>query len=219
MSAATSVVQTGPIPRWVARSYRKLHTRAINYEPITWTEASVDPQWHVDHQSVLLATEKPGPPQPQGPYAIARQMLQNYEVADPLMVRAMYDASAPLEGRDMLLVGRLCGMRFPMGVRVGDVFDGPDELDGEPVQRFSWHYRTLEGHLERGQMNYEVVKYLNDGRVEFRMAAYSQRGPITNPVTFLGFMLFGRALQLRFYTRAVERMLHVTAARAVTDCQ
>jgi len=210
----TRLVQTGPIPRWAARSYRKLHTRAVNYEPISWAEASVDPQWHVDQRVVRLATETPGPPQPHGTYAIARQLLQTYEVADPAMVRAMYDASAPLEGRDMLLIGRLCGMRFPMGVRVSGVFDGLDVIYGEPVQRFAWHYRTLDGHLERGQMNYEVVKYLNDGRVEFRMAAYSQRGPITNPVTFVGFMLFGRALQLRFYAHAVKRMLHFTAARA-----
>lgn len=217
MSETTQLVQTGPIPRWVARSYRALSKRAVNYEPITWDEAAVDPRWHVDHQSVILATEKPGPPQPQGPYAIARQMLHNYEVADPLMVRALYDASRPLEGRDMLLVGRLCGMRFPMGVRVGGVFDGVDLLEGEPVERFSWYYRTLEGHIERGQMNYEVVKYLNDGRVEFRIAAYSRRGPIANPVTFLGFLMFGRALQLRFYTRAVERMTRLTAAPATKN--
>lgn len=217
MSETTQLVQTGPISRWVARSYRALSKRAVNYEPITWDEAAVDPRWHVDHQSVILATEKPGPPQPQGPYAIARQMLHNYEVADPLMVRALYDASRPLEGRDMLLVGRLCGMRFPMGVRVGGVFDGVDLLEGEPVERFSWYYRTLEGHIERGQMNYEVVKYLNDGRVEFRMAAYSRRGPIANPVTFLGFLMFGRALQLRFYTRAVERMTRLTAAPATKN--
>lgn len=217
MSETTQLVQTGPISRWVARSYRALSKRAVNYEPITWDEAAVDPRWHVDHQSVILATEKPGPPQPQGPYAIARQMLHNYEVADPLMVRALYDASRPLEGRDMLLVGRLWGMRFPMGVRVGGVFDGVDLLEGEPVERFSWYYRTLEGHIERGQMNYEVVKYLNDGRVEFRMAAYSRRGPIANPVTFLGFLMFGRALQLRFYTRAVERMTRLTAAPATKN--
>lgn len=219
MTEASGLVQTGPIPRWAARSYKSLQSRAINFAPITWAEASIDPQWRVDHQSVLLATEKSGHPQPQGPYAIARQMLQTYEVADPLMVRALYDASTPLEGRNMLLVGRLCGMRFPMGVRIGGVFDGADVLDGEPVQRFSWHYRTLDGHLERGQMNYEVVKYLNDGRVEFRLAAYSQRGAITNPVTFLGFKLFGRALQLRFYARAVERMRHAIATPAVHDCQ
>jgi uncharacterized protein (UPF0548 family) len=121
-------------------------------------------------------------------------------------VRAVYDAAAPLEGRDMLLVGRFYGLRFPMGVRIGGVVDGSDELDGAPVHRFAWHYRTLDGHLERGQMDYEVVKYLEDGRVEFRMAAYSQRGPIRNPIVRAGFALFGRRTQLRFYARASQRM-------------
>ncbi|MEX2550037.1 MAG: DUF1990 family protein [Nitriliruptoraceae bacterium] len=186
----------------------------MNFEPIAWEEAVSDPRWQVDRRCIALPSEAPGPPQPGGPFAVACGLLESYEMADPALVRAVYDAAAPLDGRDMLLVGRFYGLRFPMGVRVGGVFDGPDEVDGAPVHRFVWHYRTLEGHLERGQMDYEVVKHLEDGRVEFRIAAYSQRGPIRNPIVRLGFAFFGRCTQLRFYARASERMRTLTAQAA-----
>ena len=110
-------------------------------------------------------------------------------VADPALLRAVYDAAAP--------------------------FDGADELDGRPVHRFAWHYRTLEGHLERGQMDDEVRKCLEDGCAEFRIAAYSQRGQIENPIVRTGFALSGRATQSRFYARASRRMRILTAERTV----
>jgi uncharacterized protein (UPF0548 family) len=183
----------------------------VNFEPIGWEEAVADPTWQADRQRTELPAEVPGLPQPGGTFEVARGLLHSYAVADPALVRAVYDAGAPFDGRDMLLVGRFFGLRFPMGVRVGGVFDGPDEQDGVPVYRFAWYYRTLEGHLERGQMDYEVVKYLEDGRVEFRTAAYSQRGPIRNPIVRAGFALFGRWTQLRFYARAAQRMRTLTA--------
>jgi uncharacterized protein (UPF0548 family) len=217
VSGARRIVQTAPVPAWAARAYDDLHTRAVNFEPITWEQAVGDPAWNADRHHTPLPGEAAGPPCPGGPFEVARSLLWSYEVADPALVRAVYDAVAPLEGRDMLLVGRFYGLRFPMGVRVGGVVDGADELDGEPVHRFAWHYRTLEGHLERGQMDYEVVKFLEDGRVEFRMAAYSQRGPIRNPIVRAGFALFGRGTQLRFYARAAHRMRTLTTARAVDE--
>jgi uncharacterized protein (UPF0548 family) len=215
VSGPRRIVQTAPVPSWTLRAYDDLHTREVNFEPVGWERAAADPAWHADRHHTPLPGEAPGEPQPGGPFEIARDLLHSYEVADPTLVRAVYDAASPLEGRDLLLVGRFYGLRFPMGVRIGGVVDGVDELDGAPVHRFAWHYRTLDGHLERGQMDYEVVKYLEDGRVEFRMAAYSQRGPIRNPIVRAGFALFGRRTQLRFYARASQRMRTLTAARAV----
>lgn len=215
MSEKHRLVQTAPVPAWIRRAYADLHTREVNFTPIGWERAAEDPAWHADRRRTPLASEAPGVPIPGGPFEVARDLLRTYEVADPALVRAVYDATAPLEGRDLLLVGRFLGLRFPMGVRVGGVIDGPDEVDGEPAHRFAYHYRTLDGHLERGQMDYEVVKFHADGRIEFRIAAYSQRGPIGNPVVRTGFVLFGRATQLRFYARAAERMRTLTAARAV----
>ena len=214
MSGARRIVQTAPVPAWTLRAYDDLHGRAVNFVPMSWAEADADPAWQADRQHTELSVEPPGPPQPGGPFEVACGLLRSYEVADPALVRAVYDAAAPLDGRDMLLVGRFLGLRFPMGVRVGGVVDGPDEVAGIPAHRFAWHYRTLEGHLERGQMDYEVVKYLEDGRVQFRLSAYSQRGPIHNPVVRAGFTLFGRSTQIRFYARALQRMRSLTAERA-----
>jgi uncharacterized protein (UPF0548 family) len=211
VSGARRLVQTAPVPTWALRAFDDLHTREVNFEPLGWDEAAADPRWQVDRRRTELPAEEPGPPRPGGPFEVACGLLRSYEVADPALVRAVYDATAPFDGRDMLLVGRFFGLRFPMGVRVGGVVDGPDEVDDAPVHRFSWYYRTLEGHLERGQMDYEVLKYLEDGRVEFRTAAYSQRGPIGNPVVRAGFALFGRRTQLRFYARASQRMRTLTA--------
>jgi len=212
VSDAQRIVQTAPVPGWAVRALGDLRGRDVNFAPVGWDHAACDPAWRVDRRDTPLAVEAPGPPQPGGPFEVARGLLHRYEVADPALVRAVYDAAAPLEGRDMLLVGRFFGLRFPMGVRIGGVVDGEDEVGGARVHRFAWYYRTLDGHLERGQMDYEVVKYLEDGRVEFRLASYSQRGTIENQVVRAGFALFGRWSQLRFYAHAAKRMRTLTAA-------
>ena len=215
MTAARRLVTTAPVPSSALTAYERLGALTINFTPMRWEEAAAAPGWRADRRQIDLPAEPPGPPVAGGPYVVARALLWTYEVADPALVRAVYDAAAPLQGRDMLLIGRFAGLRFPMGVRVGGVVDGADRHQGEEVHRFAWHYRTLEGHLERGQMDYEVIKDAASGRVVFRMAAYSQRGRIDNPVVRAGFTLFGRPTQLRFYARALARMRRLTAERAV----
>ncbi|TVP70920.1 MAG: DUF1990 family protein [Nitriliruptor sp.] len=214
MSDARRIVSTAPVPGSARVHFERLARLEVNFTPMLWEQADADPAWRADRRRIDLPPEPPGPPVEGGPFVVARALLWTYEVADPALVRAVYDAAAPLDGRDMLLVGRFAGLRFPMGVRVGGVVDGPDLDGGAAVHRFAWHYRTLEGHLERGQMDYEVVKEEASGRVSFRMAAYSQRGKIENPVVRAGFAVFGRPTQLRFYARALERMRRLTAERA-----
>lgn len=214
MSDARRIISTAPVPGSARARFERLARLEVNFRPMSWEQADADPAWRADRRRIDLPSEPPGPPVEGGSFAVARALLWTYEVADPALVRAVYDAAAPLDGRDMLLVGRFAGLRFPMGVRVGGVVDGPDVEDGVAVHRFTWHYRTLQGHLERGQMDYEVVKELSSGRVSFRMAAYSQRGEIANPVVRAGFAVFGRPTQLRFYARALERMRRLTAERA-----
>jgi uncharacterized protein (UPF0548 family) len=83
-----------------------------------------------------------------------------------------------------------------------------------PVRRWGWNYRTLQGHLEMGHMDYEVRKLLDSGEVEFRIHAVSRPAHIPNPVIRLGFRLFGRRVQRRFARHACQRMARLTAARA-----
>ena len=143
--------------------------------------------------------------------------MRDYEFADPAIVRAVYAEDSPFETRDMLLEGRFYGLRFHFGVRVGGLVDEETAVDGRPVRRWGWNYRTLQGHLEMGQMDYEVRKWLDSGEVDFRIHAFSRPAHIPNPVIRLGFRVFGRRVQRRFARHACQRMARLTAARAVPD--
>ena len=138
--------------------------------------------------------------------------MRDYEFADPKIVRAVYYSESPLEGRDMLLQLRFYGLRFYAGVRIGGVRDETIERDGRDVRLWGWNYRTLQGHLEIGQMDYEVWKWLDTGEVQFRIHAVSRAAAIRHPIVRLGFRLFGRREQLRFARHACERMARLVEA-------
>ena len=209
------LVATAPVGRRAFAAHGQLGDLALNFVPVSHEEAAADPDWHADEREVRLGTEAPGPPVADGLYAVAREVMTRYEFADPATIRAVFDPTSDLEGRDLLLVGRFAVLRFLMGVRIGGVEEGRVRVEGRPAHRFRWYYRTLEGHLERGHMSYEVCKDDVTGDVTFRIRAYSQRARIDNPVVRLGFMLFGRWTQLRFYEHTLARMQQLVAERAV----
>lgn len=185
--------------------FDELEDLPVNVAATELERADQEPGWHVDSERLDLPPEPPGSPEPDGPFAHARRILEWYEFADQRLIRAVFDPYEPFDGRNMLLIGRFVGLRFPMGVRVGGVVDRDVEEDGVPVRLFAWHYRTLEGHLERGQMDYELRKWLDTGEVSLRIRAQSRMADIDNPVIRLGFRIFGRHSQLRFYDRALAR--------------
>ncbi|MFD7780744.1 DUF1990 family protein [Streptomyces sp. NPDC059753] len=45
---------------------------------------------------------------------------------------------------------------------------------GSESRVWGWSYQTLEGHLEQGELTYEVVKRLRTGAVEFYRACHGQ---------------------------------------------
>ena len=106
----------------------------------------------------------------------------------------------------MLLEVRYWGLRFRLGVRVTRVIDGTREVDGREVRVWGWRYATLQGHLEMGEMGFEVWKWLDTGVVEFRVHVVSRPGRIANPLIRIGFRLFARRAQVRFAVRSCERM-------------
>jgi uncharacterized protein (UPF0548 family) len=133
--------------------------------------------------------------------------MRGYEFADPSIVRAYYDPDVPLERRNMLL--KLQALRVAhlfAGVRVGEVYEETRELAGRPARVWGWNYRTLEGHVEMGQMDWEVWKWLGDGRVEFRVHAVSRPAPIPNPIVRLGFHLLRGRERRAFLESTGERM-------------
>lgn len=190
----------------------ELHDKGLNFELGDRSRFRTEDGWLSDDYCQPLPPEKPGPPVPGGSWEVARRLLRDYEFADPSMIRAVYHPDRPLEGRDMLLVGRFYGLRFRFGVRVGGVVDETRDVDGRQVRVWGWNYRTLQGHLEMGQMDYEVWKWLDTGEVEFHTCRFSRRARVGNPIVRVGLRIFGRRQQEKFARRACERMAQLTAA-------
>jgi len=196
--------------RRILRELDALRERDLNFDPARLPELARSDPWHVDDYRCELPTERPGPPSADGSFAVAKRLMRDYEFADPKVVTAFYEADRPLEGRDMLLRIHFGGLRFTVGVRVAAVVDELRRIEGREVTVWGWAYRTLEGHLERGQMGYEVWKWLDTGLVEFRIHAVSEIAEIANPIVRLGFRLFGRREQVKFARECGRRMVALT---------
>jgi uncharacterized protein (UPF0548 family) len=165
-------------------------------------------RWHRDALAQELPGEPPGEPAPGGPWEVARRLITEYRMADPAIVRANWDRDAPLLGRVVELKLRFRRWLWVRAhVRVRRAWD--EERGGARV--FGYEYETLPGHVETGVMDYEVYKWLDDGRVEFRLHARSRpsgQGPWWARV---GFRLVGRREQVRFYFRCCSRLAELVA--------
>jgi len=190
-----------------AAALAALRGRAVNYD-----RAEVRrPQWNFDVHRCVIGVEPPGPAEVDGPWAAARDLVRDYEFTPPGLVRAVYDPRVPLLGRELLLEGRFSALRFQMGVRITSLI-----LSADPgLDVFGWGYQTLDGHLERGEVVYRVVKHRESGRVEFSATSHSQADPMLGPVLRLGWSLFGRRTQLRFY-REIQRRLRGLVEQRLT---
>ena len=180
------------------RRLRGLRGKSLNFEPRPVEEYTPERGWHADALSQPL---------PRGSWEVARRLVEAYCMADPALVRGTWDHGAPLLGRDMLLQLRLYRvLHVYAGVRVTRVWD--ETRNGERV--FGFEYGTLTGHVEMGRMDYEVRERA-DGTVDFRIHAHSRPSGEGTPWVRLGFRLFGRREQLRFYARCCDRMALLTA--------
>ncbi|MEJ7797227.1 MAG: DUF1990 family protein [Solirubrobacteraceae bacterium] len=189
-----------------ARRLNAVPDRPLNFDPHGDGPFTPDNGWEVDRYRQPLPPESPGDPEPGGSWEVARRLMSDYRFADPRMIVATYDPSRPLAQRDMLLEARFHLLRFRFAVRVGDVVDEARIVDGREARVWGWSYRTLMGHLEAGEMGYEVWKWLDGGEVEFRIHRFVRSAEVGNPVVRLGFRLLGRREQVRFAGRACERM-------------
>jgi uncharacterized protein (UPF0548 family) len=199
------------------RALDALHAKPLNFDLARLAEFTAERGWRVDDYRQPLPPEPPGPPHPDGSWETARRLMRDYEFADPKIVRAIYYDERPIEQRDILLELRFHGLRFRAGVRIGGTRDGTTSVDGRPVRVWGWNYRTLQGHLEMGEMDYDIYKWLDSGEVEFRIHAVSRPAAIGNPLIRLGFHLFGRREQLRFARHACERMARLVTAELSSE--
>jgi uncharacterized protein (UPF0548 family) len=191
----------------IQRRLAELARKPLNFDPDSLAHAAPHSGWTITDLCQPLPGEPPGMPIDAGSWQIARRLMSGYEFADPSIVRAYYDPAVPLEQRNMLL--RLQTLGFAhlfVGVRVGEVYEHARELGGRSARIWGWNYRTLEGHAEMGQMDWEVWKWLDDGRVEFRVHAVSRPARIPNPIVRLGFRLLRGRERQAFLDSTKQRM-------------
>lgn len=198
-------------PPRVRRHLAALAGKQLNFDPASLERASPAAGWTITDLRQTLPSEPPGEPIPDGSWQIARRLMRGYEFADPSIVRAYYDSEEPLNGRNMLLKLQALGIaHLYVGVRVGAVYEEVRELEGDRARIWGWNYRTLEGHVEMGQMNWEVWKSLSDGRVEFRAHAVARVAHISNPIVRLSFHLLRQRERQAFLDSTKRRMLSFT---------
>ena len=191
----------------IRRKLEQLSDKQVNYDPEAVDLEHPSAAWQVDDRLQQLPPEQPGQPAPGGSWQTASRLIRGYEFADPSIVRAYYDGDAPLAGRNMLLELRALGLvSIHVGVRVNAVYDETRELGGRKVRVFGWSYRTLEGHVEMGQMDWEVYKRIDTGEVQFHVHAVSRLAPIQNPVIKCGFLLL-RGHERRLFLDSTQRRM------------
>jgi uncharacterized protein (UPF0548 family) len=199
------------------RDLAELAQRSVNFDPAELEAATRGAGWRVDEMVETLPHEASGPPREGGSWLVAKRMMDDYQLADPLAVSGVYVAQRSLAGREILLKIRYGPLRFRVGVRIGEPREETVELDGREVLRYGWSYRTLEGHFEAGEMRYELRKWLDTGDVEFRLRAVSRPAPRGPLLPRLGFRLVGRPRQLRFYRQVCRRVRRLTEAQIETE--
>jgi uncharacterized protein (UPF0548 family) len=190
-----------PTPIARARQLDAMRGRKINFDISRSEDHTPNKGWYADDVRQAL---------PPGSFDAASRLARNYDFAEPSIVEGVFDRDEPLERRTMLLVLHFYFLRIPVGVRVGEVYDGTRTLDGREGHVFGWNYRTLEGHVERGQMDWQVWRFTEDD-VLFRISSLAQPSGGGNPFIRLGFRLFGRREQLRFLRMTAARMARLTA--------
>lgn len=172
--------------------------------------------WQVDAREVELPAELPGPPLPDASFARACRILADYSFPPARLIRGRFDPRAPLEGRAMLLTATYLWMRFELPVRVSRVIDESRVGAAGPEQVWGYSYQTLAGHIERGEISFEIIKTLATGLVRFRIHSFSQTGHIPNPVHRIGFRVVGRRLQARFAVESLRNMQRLVSGELAT---
>ena len=190
----------------------------VNYDFARQNEYTSATGWRLDDYATDLPAEAPGPPEPAGSFAAAQDVLRRYAFPPPDLITGYFDPTVPLEKRIMVLRAHFLVFNFYFGVRVTEVTDEatretPDGPTGsQPERVWGYGYRTLEGHFEKGQIDFTIHKNLTTGAVQFRIHAVSQPGQIRNPFYWVGFKLFGRILQRKFARESQRRMRELVAA-------
>jgi uncharacterized protein (UPF0548 family) len=172
----------------------------LNYDPAA--AKTLAHGWRHVTADAPVARERPGQPEPGGPFERAWEAVVGYEFSDPRIVIAHFDRAAPLHGRTMLLELKALGFRFLAGTRVTDTRRDSDHLH----TTHGFRYDTLQGHIEAGWEWFLLTKSHATGEVRFRIEATWRPGDFPNAWSRLGFRFLGRHYQRRWTRRAHQRL-------------
>ncbi len=205
-----------PIPSWrrYQRDFERWRTTDLNFDPAQRETYNEGTGWRVDDYSTGLPSEPPGEPIADGSWQRAKTIIQNYEFPDPGLITGIFVPDDPLDERIMILRARFLIFTFLFGVKIVDVREEVREIDKRGAARvWGYSYQTLKGHFERGEIRFEILKFIDSGEVEFRVHAYSHSAEIENVLYKIGFWVFGRRLQRRFARTSLSRMQQLVIAR------
>lgn len=184
---------------------RRLHTLERNFD----TDPEDLPgrsQWHTYASESVISIASSGPPAMVGAFVRGREALTSYAFSDTRIVRAFFEADAPLLDRRMLLeVTAFRLLHYLSGVVVGAVRSQQSAGGTE----FGFRYDTLEGHIERGVEWFTLRKDHESGQIRFRISAAWMPGEFPNWWSRLGFRLVGRYYQKKWHIRAHEIMSEI----------
>ena len=206
---------TAQPPAWEQyRAQIAAYTNAeVNYDFARQSEYTSATGWRLDDYATDLPAEAPGPPAAAGSFAAAQDVLRRYAFPPPDLITGYFDPAVPLNKRIMLLRAHFLVFNFYFGVRVSEVTDeAARPTPAGPERVWGYGYRTLQGHFEKGQIDFTIHKNLRTGAVQFRIHAVSQPGQIRNLFYWVGFKLFGRILQRKFASESLRRMRELVAA-------
>ena len=154
--------QPPPWEQYQARLASYAHAQ-VNYDFSRQSEYNAANGWRLDDYTTDLPAEAPGPPAAHGAFAAAQEVLRRYAFPPPSLITGIFRPDAPLAHRVMLLRARFLGFSFWFGVRVGEVTDeAARPTPGGPERVWGYGYRTLQGHFERGQIDF-TLHTMEDG--------------------------------------------------------
>jgi uncharacterized protein (UPF0548 family) len=170
-------------------------------DSVTGDDAALTPEqgWNRVRSQAVIASETPGPPEPNGAFDHGRRLVTRFAFSDSRIVVGHWRENAHLRGRVVLLELRALGLRLLCPVRVGAVRS--DSSDAETT--FGYRFDTLAGHVERGREWFLLVKDHRTGEISFRIEASFRLGDFPAWWARAGFELVGRR-----YQRAWHRLAH-----------
>ncbi|HZI16217.1 MAG TPA: DUF1990 family protein [Myxococcus sp.] len=174
-------------------------------------EMTLENGWGQVCSEARLGREPPGPPQPDGLFERARQVLDTFDFSDPRIVKWHFLKDEELCGRTVLLelisLGRK--LRYLCAVRVGDT-----RLEiGDKRSVYGFSFETLEGHIEAGREWFLLKKDHETGEVRFHIEASWRAGQFPNWWSRLGFTMVGRRYQRAWHRLTQLRLRELTRHR------